>query len=64
MESRDFLGKYRMKKSLLKRTADALEKMAIASMVMGLFHDKPLGIAIGVICFAASYLFTIWEARK
>ena len=53
-----------MKKAILKRTPDALEKMAIASMVMGLFHDKVLGIALGITCFAASYLFTIWEARK
>ena len=35
-----------MKKAILKRTADALEKLAIAALVMGLFQDKDLGIVV------------------
>jgi hypothetical protein len=54
----------RMKKAILKRTADALEKMAIASLVMGLFHDKALGIGLGALFLAGSYAFTGWEAKK
>ncbi|MDR2727224.1 MAG: hypothetical protein LBC10_04445 [Deltaproteobacteria bacterium] len=53
-----------MKKAILKRTADALEKLAIAGMIMGLFHDRGLGIALGIVCIAASYVFTLWEAKK
>ena len=53
-----------MKKAVLKRTADALEKLAIAAFVMGLFNDKAYGIVIGAACLAASYMFTAWEARK
>jgi hypothetical protein len=53
-----------MKKAFLKRTADALEKMAIASAVMALFHDKAFGIVIGAACIIVSYIFTAWEAKK
>jgi len=53
-----------MKKAILKRTADAHEKLAIAAFVMGLFNDKAYGIVIGTACLALSYMFTIWEARK
>ena len=53
-----------MKKAFLKRTADALEKLAIAAFVMGLFHDKVLGISIGIFCIVMSYVFTAWEAKK
>ena len=53
-----------MKKAILKRTADALEKLAIAALVIGLFQAKALGIVVGAACIALSYAFTIWEARK
>jgi hypothetical protein len=53
-----------MKKLLLKRTADALEKLAIVGMAMGLFQDKPEGIWAGFVFLAASYAFTAWEAKK
>jgi hypothetical protein len=53
-----------MKKAFLIRTADALENMAIAGAVMGLFPDKALGIGIGVFCLGMSYVFTAWEAKK
>ena len=53
-----------MKKAILKRTADALEKLAIAAFVMGLFNEKAYGIIVGVVCLVASYTFTAWEARK
>ena len=53
-----------MKKAFLKRTADALEKMAIASAVMALFHGKQVGIVIAAACMALSYIFTALEAKK
>jgi hypothetical protein len=53
-----------MKKAFLKRTADALEKLAIASVVMGLFYDKQIGIVIAAGCMAASYFFTYLEVKK
>jgi hypothetical protein len=53
-----------MKKVLLKRTADALEKLAIAGMAMGLFQDKTTGIWAGSAFMGVSYAFTIWESKK
>jgi hypothetical protein len=53
-----------MKKVLLKRTADALEKLAIGSMLVGLFRDNEVGLAVGIGCLAASYVFTVWEAKS
>ena len=53
-----------MKKGILKRTADALEKLAIAGMAMGLFQDKTIGIWAGLAFLGASYAFTIWESKK
>jgi hypothetical protein len=53
-----------MKKVLLKRTADALEKLAIAGMALGLFQDRPLGIWAGLVFLGASYAFTVWEAKQ
>lgn len=52
-----------MKKAILKRTADAMEKLAIGSMLVGLFQDQPAGIWIGLGCMAFSYILTIWEAQ-
>ena len=53
-----------MKKAILKRTADALEKLAIGSMLVGLFQGRQIGLLIGAGCFIASYIFTAWEAQK
>ena len=53
-----------MKKSLIKRTADALEKLAVGSILVGLFQDKENGIWFGVFCMIISYALTIWEARE
>ena len=54
-----------IKKAILKRTADVLEKIAVAGMVVGLFQGKALGIvAVGLGFLAVSYLFTIWEAKQ
>jgi hypothetical protein len=53
-----------MKKAILKRTADALEKLAAGSMLVGLFQEQKIGIFGGLAFLAASYLFTAWEAKK
>ncbi len=53
-----------MKKAILKRTADTLEKMAIGSAIAALFRDANLGVYLAVICIIGSYVFTILEARK
>jgi hypothetical protein len=52
-----------MKKAILKRTADALEKMAIGGMLVGLFQGEQSGILLGVVFFAMSYAFTAWESK-
>ena len=52
-----------MKKAILKRTADAMEKLAIGSMLVGLFQGQRIGIMIGLTFLGMSYLFTAWEAK-
>ena len=52
-----------MKKAILKRSADALEKLAIGGMLIGLFQGQPIGIFIGLGCMAISYALTAWEAE-
>jgi hypothetical protein len=52
-----------MKKAVLKRTGDALEKIAIGSLLVGLFQQQQAGILIGIGCFVASYVFTVWESK-
>jgi hypothetical protein len=52
------------KNALIKRTADALEKLAIGSLLVGVFQQKQAGIWIGMACMAASYILTAMEAKK
>lgn len=51
-----------MKKTILKRTADIMEKLAIGSILVGLFQGQQQGLYIGIFCLCATYLFSIWEA--
>lgn len=53
-----------MKKAILKRTADVLEKIAIAGIALGMFQDKTDGVWLAGVFLAASYVFTVWEAKK
>ena len=53
-----------MKKVILKRIADAFEKMAIGSAIIGIFQQNALGVYVGAGCMVASIFFTIWEAKK
>lgn len=53
-----------MKKAILKRTADVLEKIAIAGIALGMYQEKTDGVWLAGLFLAASYLFTIWEAKK
>lgn len=54
----------KMRKAILKRTADVMEKLAIGSMLVGLFQAQDAGIWIGLGFLAASYVFTVWEAKS
>ena len=45
-----------MKKAVLKRTADVLEKIAIAGIALGMFQNKTDGVWLAGIFLAASYL--------
>lgn len=53
-----------MKKAILRRTADAMEKLAIGSMLVGLFQGQQAGILIGLGFLAGSYIFTVLEAAS
>jgi hypothetical protein len=52
-----------MRKVILKRTADALEKLAIGSLLVGLFRENEAGVFVGIGCLAACYVITVLEAR-
>ena len=52
-----------MKKAILKRTADALEKLAIGSMLVGLFQTQSIGLFMVLGCLVGSFIFTVWEAK-
>ena len=58
------LGDASTKKAVMKRTADALEKIAIAGIALGMYQNRTEGIWIAGIFLVASYVFTIWETRK
>ena len=53
-----------VKKSILKRAADALEKLGIGSALIGIFQEEELGIYLGIGCMAVSFVLSILEARK
>jgi hypothetical protein len=52
-----------MKRAILKHTADALEKLAIGSLLIGLFQQQQIGVILSIACFAASYIITVWEVK-
>lgn len=43
---------------MLKRVADWLEKMSVASIAVGVFQGQHLGLAIGAACFVGSLYLT------
>ena len=49
--------------AVLKRFADAFEKVAAGSLLVGFFQDRPLGIWIGIGCLAISQVIT-WRVCK
>ena len=51
------------KKALIKRSADTLEKLAVGSLLVGLFKDVPAGLLVGLGCMIASYVLTAWEVK-
>lgn len=53
-----------MNKAILKRAADALEKLAIGSALVGIFQQVSLGVYMGMACMAVSFVLTALEARK
>ena len=46
-----------MKKSILKRIADALEKLAIGSALIGIFKGVDLGVQVAIV-FAVGLFLT------
>ena len=53
-----------MKKAILKRTADVLEKLSIAGIALALWQYKTDMVWLAGLFLALSYVFTIWEARQ
>ncbi len=45
-------------KNRLKRIADILEKIGVASLAVGLFQNNDSGLYIAVICLTLSLIFT------
>lgn len=50
------------KKSLIRRTADILEKPGIAGLALGIFQSRADGAIWGAFFLGLSYGFTVWEA--
>jgi len=46
-----------------KRVADFLEKMAVGSMLIGIFQDSFWGLPFGICCFLICYRLTV-EPKK
>lgn len=63
-EARLLLKDRAVKKAILKRSADALEKLGIGSALVGIFQDEDLGIYLGIGCITVSIILSILEARK
>lgn len=53
-----------MKKVFLKRTADALEKLAIAGIAIGIFQGHNLGMWLGAVFMVMSYYVTYRETKS
>jgi len=53
-----------MKKAILKRTADMLEKLAIAGIALALWQQKTDMVWLAGVFLALSYVFTVWEAKQ
>ena len=52
-----------MKKAILKYAAGVLEKLAVGSILVGLYQDKEIGLWIGFACFAMGCIFNAMEAK-
>lgn len=50
----DIGGKGMKKTIIIKRTADWLEKMSVASMAVGVFQGSFFGFILGVACYFGS----------
>ena len=46
-----------------KRIADWLEKFSIASLAVGLYQEKTIGVAIGLVCVILSFYLT-WRDEQ
>ncbi len=53
-----------MKKALLKRTADVLEKLAIAGIALALWQHKTDMVWLAGLFLILSYVFTVWESKQ
>ena len=53
-----------MKKALLKRVADALEKLSVGSALIGIFRSNDLGVYVALGCMIACLILSAWEAKK
>ncbi|NCD17936.1 MAG: hypothetical protein EOL91_11645 [Actinobacteria bacterium] len=49
---------------LIKRTADWLEKISVASMAVGIFQNKIFGIILGTATIIFCYYLTVVGGKK
>ena len=45
-------------KNRIKRIADIMEKLGVASLAIGLFQDKYVGVWLGVVCLVLALTLT------
>ena len=53
-----------MKKAILKRTGDILEKLGVAGIALALWQEKTDMVWLAAAMIVLSYAFTIWEAQQ
>ncbi len=53
-----------MKKALLKRTADMLEKVGVAGIALALWQHMADMVWLAAVMIALSFIFTMWEAKS
>ena len=53
-----------MKKLLLKRTGNILEKLGVVGVAMALLQSQPDMACLASVLILSGYLFAFWEAKS
>lgn len=51
------------RKSIIKRSADVLEKLGVGGLLLGIFKGEAKGLVIGAVFIALSFILTVIESK-